>query len=110
MPAEADFICKVFGCPPLSLPADILSPIFQTNSTAKPALLAPDPLILDEYEQGGPYDLLNPPAAPNSLILNEYQPQAARIPPHEQDADLGRDPIETMHGHEPDSGEFRAFQ
>lgn len=37
-------------------------------------------------------------------------PHAARIPPHEQDADLGRDPIETMHGHEPDSGEFRAFQ
>lgn len=37
-------------------------------------------------------------------------PQAARIPPHEQDADLGRDPIETMHGHEPDFGEFRAFQ
>ena len=75
MPAEADFItCKVFGCPLQSLPADIFSPVFQTNSTAKPA------------------------------------PQATRIPPHEQDADLGRDPIETMHGHEPDFGEFRAFQ
>ncbi|OCL01284.1 hypothetical protein AOQ84DRAFT_350895 [Glonium stellatum] len=52
----------------------------------------------------------------NGSAANPLPEAAARIPPHEQDADLGRsgvlgrDPGDAMHGREPDLGESRAFQ